>query len=171
MARERKPPAGAGAEPEEITEAVFIDAPRDRELQAFVAYWQSLHRGDALPSRADFDPVKVPKLLPNIILYNVEKPGGPYTIRLVGEEVQQFVGQNATGRRAGAIMNTRAAAMMNRILDAVSIERTPRYRAGKTHWLDAKNFREFEACFLPLAADGKTVNMILCAVKFPETAR
>ena len=37
------------------------------------------------------------KLLPHVVLYNVEGLGGPYTFRLIGGAVVQFVGKNFTG--------------------------------------------------------------------------
>ena len=69
-----------GDVPESIAAAAFIDAPRDPSLQTLLAYWYR-KRGDRLmPSRADIDPSEFPKLLPNVMLYNAEALGGPYTI-------------------------------------------------------------------------------------------
>ena len=147
--------------------AAFIAAPQHPRLLELFGYWQTLRGSRAMPSRADIDPTQIPKLLPHIIMYNVEGPGA-YTIRLVGESVQSFVGQNRTGRPAGGIMNERAAEIMIRILDAVATERAPRFRAGKTHWHQDKSYRQFEACFLPLSTDGIAVNVILGAVMFTE---
>jgi len=94
-------------------------------------------------------------------------PGGGYTIRLVGDEVERFVGRNATGERAGSVMPPRAAELMVTILDAVATERAPKFRAGKAHWYQDKAYRDYEACFLPLSADGETVDIILGGVRFP----
>ena len=99
-------------------------------------------------------------------MYNV-LPGGGYTVRLVGEEVQQFVGRNTMGLPAGSIMPPRAAEMMGEILDAVVTERAPKFRSGKAHWHRDKTFRDFEACFLPMSSDGQTVDIIFGGVRFP----
>lgn len=147
-------------------DAVFLDAPRDRELQALFAYWNELRRGRLMPSRADFDPARVLKLLAYIILYNVE-PAGGYTVRLIGEAVEAFIGRNTTGSRAGTLLNDRGVAALTKTLDMVSTERAPRFRRGQIYWVSEKEHRAFEACFLPLSADGETVNIILAAVKFP----
>jgi hypothetical protein len=149
-----------------LIDAVFIDAPRDPGLQALCEYWNSRRRGRKMPARADIDPGKIPKLLPYIIMYNVVRDGA-YTIRLVGEEVVRFVGRNATGQPAGSTMPPQAAAMITAILDSVASEQTPKFRAGKAHWHPEKAYRDYEACFLPLSADGETVNIILCGIKFP----
>ena len=68
-----------------ITEAAYIDAPRDPRIKALYDYWNALRRGRAMPSRADIDPIEIPALLPYIIMYDVGASGG-YTVRLVGEE-------------------------------------------------------------------------------------
>jgi hypothetical protein len=150
-----------------ITEAVFIEAPRDPHVKALYDYWDGLRGDRAMPGRADIDPATIPKLLPYIIMYDVPASGDGYKIRLVGEEVVRFVGINSTGKQAGAAMPPRSAEMMQRILDAVTAERAPKFRAGKAHWLPDKAYRDFEACFLPLSADGETVNIVLGGISFP----
>jgi hypothetical protein len=150
-----------------ITEAGFIEAPRDPRTKALYEYWDGLRQGRTMPARADIDPTRIPGLLPYIIMYDVT-PGGGYTIRLVGEEVVGFVGRNATGSPAGAVMPPRSAEMMIAILDAVTRERAPKFRAGKAHWRPEREYRDFEACFLPLSADGETVNIVLGGVSIPS---
>jgi hypothetical protein len=152
-----------------ITEATFIDAPRDARVKALYDYWDGLRQGRIMPARADIDPTTIPSLLPLIIMYDVAV-GGSYSVRLVGEEVVEFVGRNATGSPAGSIMPQRSAAMITHILDAVTSERAPKFRAGKAHWLADKTYRDFEACFLPLSADGDTVNIVLGGISFPRQA-
>jgi hypothetical protein len=152
---------------EMVTEAAFIDAPRDPRIKALYDYWDRLRGDRAMPARADIDPGAIPKLLPYIFMYDVATEGG-YTVRLVGEEVVRFVGRNATGLPAGTVMPPRSAAMMIKILDMVTAERAPKFRAGKTHWHPDKNYRDYEACFLPLSADGSAVNIVLGGLAFPR---
>lgn len=152
-----------------ITEAVFIDSPRDARLKTLYDHWNALRGERSMPARSDFDPTAIPRLLPHIILYGVGDDGG-YTVRLVGEEVVQFVGRNAAGGPAGHTMPPRAAQMLKAILDAVTGEGAPKFRAGKAHWHPDKGYREFEACFLPLAAESERVNTVLGGVVFPDAA-
>ena len=147
-------------------EAVFIDAPRDADLQALYEYWNTVRGDRPMPRRADIDPIEIPKLLPYIIMYNAV-PGGGYTVRLVGEQVVRLNGIDGTGLQAGSIMTPRGAEMMTRILDAVATERVPKFRAGRAYWHPEKTYRDFEACFLPLSADGEIVDIILGGVKSP----
>jgi hypothetical protein len=148
-----------------VTEPIFINEPRDPDLQTLYEYWNILRGDRPMPRRADIDPGKIPKLLPYLLMYNVV-PGGGYTIRLVGEEVVSFAGRNATGQPAGSALPPRAAEILNDILDEVVKERLPRFRAGKAHWQPDKRHRDFEACFLPLSANGETVDIILCGITF-----
>lgn len=153
-----------------MTEPVFINEPRDPDLRALYQYWNTL-RGDRLmPQRADVDPGKIPKLLPHILMYTVG-PGGGYTIRLIGEEVVSFAGRNATGQPAGSALPPRAAEILIKILDEVTTERVPKFRAGKAHWQPDKSHRDFEACFLPLSANGEAVDIILCGITFSALQR
>jgi hypothetical protein len=150
-----------------ITEAAYIDAPRDARIQALHDYWKALRGSRAMPARGDVDPTQIPSLLPNIVMYDVAASGG-YKVRLVGEEVINFIGRNATGGPAGESMPPRSAEMVAAILDAVVADRAPKFRAGKAHWAPDKSYRDFEACFLPLSADGESVNIVLCGISFPH---
>jgi len=145
-----------------VLDANFLAEPRHPKIQLLYAYWQRQRGARLMPSRADIDPVDIPQLLPHILMYNVEGPGR-YTVRLVGEAVQSFVGRNTAGLPAGSIMDERAAKTVIRILDAVVTERAPKFRAGKAHWHQDKGHRVYEACFLPLSTDGSAVNIVFGA--------
>src|SRR5580658_1065080 len=54
-----------------VTEPIFINEPRDPNLHALYAYWNTLRGGRPLPRRADIDPTEIPKLLPQILMYDV----------------------------------------------------------------------------------------------------
>jgi len=143
-------------------DACFLAEPRHPDIRLLHAYWEK-QRGDRLmPSRTDIDPVDIPRLLPHVLMYNVDGPGR-YTVRLVGEAVRSFVGRNTAGLPAGTTMAERAAKMVIHILDTVVTERAPKFRAGKAHWHPEKGHRTYEACFLPLSNDGSAVNIVLCA--------
>ncbi|HTV88767.1 MAG TPA: PAS domain-containing protein [Stellaceae bacterium] len=150
-----------------VTEPIFLAEPRDPLLRRLYEYWRGLCGARPMPRRAEVDPTAIPKLLPYIVMYTRVQPR-VYTIRLVGEEVVNFAGRNATGEPAGAIMPPRAAAILNEILDAVASEKTPKFRAGKAHWQPNKSYRDFEACFLPLSDDGESVDIILCGITFSD---
>jgi len=61
------------------------------------------------------------------------------------------------------------AAQLKQSAGSVVTDRTPILRAGKAYWVEKKAYREYESCCFPLSANGQTVNVILGAMKFPET--
>jgi hypothetical protein len=70
-------------------------------LAELYEYWEALRGDRALPRRADFDPFKLSRLLPWLIVNEVERgPGGKirFRVRLEGEGVAQVRGRSARGR-------------------------------------------------------------------------
>lgn len=69
-------------------------------LRELFDHWEALRAGRPLPRRAEFDPFKLPKLLPFLIVNQVERsPNGKlrFRIRLEGEGVVQARGKTAKG--------------------------------------------------------------------------
>ena len=91
---------------------------------------------------------------------------GRYTVRLVGERVVEFFGRSTKGYPAGTFMRPEGRDAIKRLMDLVVQRRTPIFRAGPAYWSESKTHKCFEACFLPLSADDKAVEVILAAVKF-----
>jgi hypothetical protein len=153
---------------ERVIGAEFIAAPRDPRLVALHEYWQGKRGARAMPARTDIDPADFRKLLPNIILCNIDASGAPTTLRLVGDEIVQFLGQNNTGREAGSGLEPHEAVIMRSLLQTVAGERAPKFRVGQVWWQQRDRFRPFEACFLPLSADGEAVNMVMFTILLGE---
>lgn len=146
--------------------ARFLDAPADPELAAFLALWEKRRGARAMPARADFDPGDFGRLLPNIALFDVEAGSGAFRTRLVGQEIVEFLGRNPKGEPPSASFTPEGGAMFERILGRVAQDKKPVFRTGDAYWSARRSYRKFEACFLPLSADGETVNMILGCIKF-----
>jgi len=146
--------------------AVFIDAPRSPVLRTLFDYWTAKRGPRLFPSRAEINPADIKPLLADVMLWSVEASGDPFLIRLVGDNIVRFVGADNRGRPATESMPPDAARMMIEILSQVVETKTPRFRFGKALWKPEKSYCDFEACFLPLSADGQNVNMILGGLKF-----
>ena len=126
-------------------------------------YWLTMHpAGGGLPGRQHFDPMQVAAALPNIWLIDVEHDPLRLTYRLVGTKIQEIAGQSLTGQ----------------LLEDVhpDLRSEPEYadrylapaRQGVAVWASGKSvFRiesphgKTEVLVLPLATDGKTVDMLL----------
>lgn len=132
----------------------------------FFRHWQSKRRGDALPARADLDPVEMKEWLPGLVLVNVTPDPGrcpPYrlTYRLIGTRARDLRGHEATGKSVedAYFGNSRDEIMENYRL--VIEERQVVYDGDRT--LSKSGSRlEAETLLLPLASDGRTVDMVIC---------
>src|SRR5690349_8079353 len=67
-------------------------------IEAGFTYWNAKRLGRRIPERADFDPVlEIPKLLPNIILIDVQLQPMDFRFRLVGSYVRQNLSRDYVG--------------------------------------------------------------------------
>jgi hypothetical protein len=141
----------------------FIDSPRHPLLQQLHEYWLAKRGKHLMPARSDLNPADFKAVLPDVIIWNAVPP---YLIRLVGDQVVRFVGSNNTGLPATQEMPPDAGRVMTMVLETVIGSKSPRFRSGKAFWKPEKSYRDFESCFLPLSADGETVDMILGGMKY-----
>jgi hypothetical protein len=145
--------------------AEFIDAPRDPDLRALHRLWLAKRGNRQLPSRVDFDPSEFKNLLQDFFVYNVDPTEGSFTVRLIGERLRDFIGSNVRGKLAGSAFQPEGTTALVRILDLTVKRRVPIFRVGRAYFLRDKSYQQFEACLLPVSADGESVNMILGAVR------
>lgn len=130
-------------------------------------YWLDIHPGgDRLPGRQHFDPAELgsrhPALLQHLWLVDVERNPLRFRLRLVGSAVYM----TSPFARAGHYIDE--------FIDPVSRTETlqasfttlvetgePAFRRGRPHGLSNRSARPLSRLSLPLAADGRTVDMIL----------
>jgi hypothetical protein len=143
--------------------ARFLDAPENPELVRFYHLWRNKRGLRLMPSKSDFDPAEFTALLPDVFIMQVD---GPYTVRLVGERVVEFFGRTTKGHPAGTFTSAEGRDAMEQLMDFVVECRTPIFRAGATYWSESKPHKRFEACFLPLSSNDRSVDAILAAAKF-----
>jgi hypothetical protein len=146
--------------------AKSLDLPRDPDLQALYRLWIAKRGLRLMPSKSDFDPAEFKRLLAGVVLMEAGPPGGPYIVRLVGENIVDFFGRTTKGQPAGLMMRPEGYRVFMQLLDGVVESRAPVFRAGTTYWSREKTDKQFEACFLPLSSDDKVVDIILGAIKF-----
>lgn len=139
---------------------------RDEKISCLYSYWLSVKKRDGLPSRKDIDPVAIPRLLPNIWLIDVVPPVPRFRYRLVGTAVVEARGYDQTGSffdlEVPEFSRTQAFADLHRAMAG-----EPSWRRGdpdKTHRLN--NIYNIERIFLPLANDGRLVNIVMALTVF-----
>jgi hypothetical protein len=68
---------------------------QDPGLRLFYDYWHDLAKvGDGLPSVQRFDPLHLPKLLPNVWIVEVEPATRRFRMRLTGENINAIYGRS-----------------------------------------------------------------------------
>ena len=127
-------------------------------LRTLHRYWQGKRRGDALPGRPDIDPVELRAYLGRLAI--AELRGGELIYRLVGTELVEEWGQEPTGRRiADTLPGEYAETFMTpyriAVEEAVPVHARLPMRTRPWRGLSV------EALFLPLARDGRSVDMVL----------
>lgn len=133
---------------------------------------REIHPPDRLPSRAAFDPMRVPHLLSHLVLVQVERPSAGamrFLVRVAGESVLRAA--------PVPLMNRYIESSVNLIKDArddsesriVDVRRQVAETGCMQHWCGRVNipfrlnFGDVEYAHCPLAEDGTTVDRILSA--------
>jgi hypothetical protein len=93
---------------------------RHEQSRQFAAYMLALPRRDNCPLRSAFDPVHILRLLPRIIIRE-RVADGAFRYRLLGTELQSYLGHDPTGQLVAKGVGDRAAGplqvSMNRMMD------------------------------------------------------
>ena len=131
------------------------------EQRQMYDYWQELAGETAIPCRADFNPAKLPRLLPGISLIDVKGDIESCSVRLAGTRLREIYDREVTGMLVGEMppANKRdywLAAYHRTINDALPTQGVLRGpMVNKEHvvqyWLK-----------LPLRTSSNSVGMVLC---------
>jgi hypothetical protein len=130
-------------------------------IQQFHRHWLGLGSSNLLPSRAHIDPVNFKRMLPNVIMADVERDPFRIRYRLCGTRVAEFCG-NLTGRYLDEVSGDNlwsAAAYLQQYQTAVRDCRPVFSYDSMTGEFGAR-FR-FQTGIWPLASDGRKVDMCL----------
>ena len=118
-----------------------------------------------MASRADFDPVEMPTLLPFIILLDVESPGGRLKVRLAGTKVVEMFGRDYTGEYLDEIDFGDVREKVLRDYGLAVSERRPVF--SDHEFRKPNDYRHaIERAILPLSNDDTTVNMLIAVLDF-----
>lgn len=124
--------------------------------------------GWRLPARSDIDVLEIPRdLLRDIALLEVEpQPDGGrrYRIRLFGSALAAMTGADETGRYYDETVPAAGYAVLHQHLDRTVSEARPIFLASPSA-APGRGFLYFGRFGLPLAADGRQVDMILALVR------
>ena len=143
----------------------------DHRLRALYDYWRSRHPPEGgLPGRRHIDPVHVPKLLPWIWLVDVQRSPLRFKHRLVGTEQVRAMERDLTGKWLDEVFPLFLGSPSYRQFTAAAERGEIAYRRGKPQFHLSKEYLAVERLLLPLAKDGKVVDMLLAITVYHHVA-
>ena len=128
-------------------------------LRRMYDYWQGKCRGEQLPGRQDIDPLDFPWALGLVCLLDVERYPLTFRHRLDGTTIVERYGADLTGCTIDAVKPEFHAALLRKHFAEVAESGRPAlYRISLRYGGQARTYLRLA---LPLARDGKTVDMIM----------
>lgn len=145
----------------------LLPATAHEVIRTGFAYWQSAKPGlDLFPGRQHIEPRAIPRLLPYTWLIEIHPPAaGSYVprfrFRLIGSHVDLGYGEPKTGRWINDIEpNFDRDPGIHAPMVEVAREGRPNYRRGTPRFTFNQRATELERLLLPLAGDGRTIDML-----------
>jgi hypothetical protein len=134
-------------------------------------YWLAKAPAGLLPGRQHIDPIELRSILPNVILIDVERDQAEprFRIRLVGTGVTEATGRDLTGRYVEPANQNGNVSVVQRLIGLVETQQ-PYYALDKVT-VPERQHLVLHRLAMPLARDGKTVDMIFACCVAEHLAR
>lgn len=144
----------------------------DGRIDRLHRYWQSIRPGPALlPGRQHINPWDVPRgLLPWIWLIDVQRAPLRFSYRLAGTGYVDVKERNVTGRSLDEAYPGFARSIAYPQFAAGVEERRLSYYAGPPLFHVKKGYDRAERLMMPLARNGRDVDMLLAMTLFENSA-
>lgn len=133
----------------------------DERLRRMLTYWESKRRGRRYPGRADLDPLEFSYLLGWVSLLDVTHNPRRFRYRLNGSLLVERFGVDMTGKYLDEFPHPEFRSLLERVWGA-AIDAGRPVHEFHDRVIDKHRY-DFETLRLPLAADGKTIDMLLIA--------
>lgn len=130
-------------------------------IRRLVSYWRNAGPDGALPGRQHIDPVDMKDLLGNVWLADVARNPLRFRYRVVGSRIVNYLGMEPTGKWLDEVIAHFEKTNTARDMKILVKEGAPRWRRGSPTIRKDLVFKTVEQVSLPLAADGRTVDMVL----------
>jgi hypothetical protein len=131
-----------------------------RAHEELYAYWASRRRGSELPGRRDIDPIGFKRLLPTVSLVDVRGDPPSFRLRLAGTGLFGVFGREITGLTLDQVYPASEAVAWRERLEKVARTGKPAVGVSSLAWRGVAR-TSLVWIRLPLASDGKRVDMIL----------
>jgi len=138
----------------------------DAQLKLLHALWEAGCNGHALPSRAHFDPVTMPReLLPWVTIFDVEYDPIRFRVRLVGTGIVSAMGMETTGAYLDQIAGFDCViARANWLVR----HRKPFFVSNQPLTWCPDRYSRYSVIGLPLATNGHDIDMLLYGMCFEQ---
>ena len=139
-------------------------------LWQLLSYWNNIKGKRLIPSRRDFDPVQIPRLLPHLILVEVIRDTADFSFqdfrfRLVGSYVDERMRDRYVGRRLSEIEGKGPGTAIWETYQWVERKKMPK-SISLNYVGPMNNIKNSQEIFLPLSSNGSRVDYILVGLKF-----
>jgi len=136
--------------------------PCDHRIAELHRYWRSISPApDVLPGRQHFEPLAIPRLLRWLWLLDVQRNPLRFRYRLIGTEQVLVVGRDLTSKWIDEeYPNFARNPAFAHFVEAAEHAKVC-YCNGSPVLHVPKDFMQFERIFLPMAQNGRNVDMLL----------
>ena len=143
----------------------------DAILQKALAFWRENRRDAGLPTRAEIDPLNIPRsLFPYLVLADVLSPDGFMRFRLVGARMRDKWGADFNGKTSEEIFTGTYRQYIEGAFAQCIRDRLPVYSESHFRW-DVDGYRRTRRLMLPIADEaGGPVQQVLTVQTWPATA-
>lgn len=122
-------------------------------------YWQTRRGGRRFPGRPDIDPIDFAYVLGNVVLIDVTQPGPRFRYRLIGTNLLLRDAHDRTGHWIDELPSLEYRRTVLARLNGLAERPAPVF-VRNVAVLDNRQY-DYEALWLPLAADGETLDMLM----------
>lgn len=135
----------------------------DSRTHEIYAYWRSICGSKRYPSRADFDPIDIPYLMPFVSLADVHENLPRFVYRLAGTKLVELLKKEITGHPVGYGVKAEELDSVLRRYAIVADTGAIVFQRDKTQE-QSNDYTGVERLMLPFATDGAHVDMIMTIV-------
>ena len=150
-----------------VAAAILAEQPSP-EIANLIRYWLSIHPENCLPGRQHFEPLEIARLLPHIVLVDIEKDERRYRIRVMGTAVVEAIGADYTGAFCVDTLPNFRESLSFRHRVEVEESGLPAYHRGPASIAFRLDYAPVEWLHLPLAGDGRIVDKILSMTLYAQ---
>ena len=134
-------------------------------VRAVFEYWQGKCAPGALPASRTLDPLEMPRLLPHLLLKDVQRDPWDFRYRVVGTLVREHSRHDWTGKWMSEIDGQGSGSILFRVTQWVAEEARPAiYRPPYVG--PHKEFKHCEAALMPWVDAGGQTDRVLVAADF-----